>query len=363
MRAPYSFSNFQPSVALYLLDTIPITSSINREHLTYFTSTKALPGAIVNVPIRKKIVPAVVVSVESIASAKVSVKRSEFAIKKIDSFAQKEFFLPQFIDTCKEAAEYFLGSTGAVLFQATPKKILDSISSITPLSSSKTKRPSRKKATQNERLVLEENSGARLLHFKNLIREAFARNESIFILTATVREAEYISVHLSKGIEKYVTVLHGDLPKKKMIGRFNAAAIESHPVCIIATGMFLSLPRLDMGTIIIERESAHSYKLRSRPFLDMRVFASMYAARLNIRLILADMPLSVEVNYRNQKGEFDELIPKKARISSEAKQIIIDIRTGDTDKITNTKRTYSVVSPELRKFIKNIGQHDRPSQC
>ncbi|MCH7597789.1 hypothetical protein IID27_01955 [Patescibacteria group bacterium] len=344
---------------MYLLHTIPIASGIAREHLTYFTSIKTTEGAIVNVPIRKKIAPAVVVFVQTIASAKTNVKQSEFVIKKIDSFAQKKFFLPQFVSACRETAEYFLSSTGAVLFQAVPKNILDSISDITPPGSYIPSRLSNKRTAKNEKLILQEGSEVRLIHYRNLIREAFARNESLFILTATVREAEYIASRINKGIKEHVIVLHGELSKKEMLSRFNTAVSDPHPLCIIATGMFLSLPRPDIGTIIVERESAYAYKLKSRPFLDMRTFASIYAAHLNIRLILADMPLSVEILYRHQKGEFDELAPKALRATSKASQIIIDMRHNSTDTNKDVKKTFESVSSELVKLIENSGQNER----
>lgn len=341
---------------MYLLHVIPITTGIAKEHLTYFTSAKAREGAIVNVPVRKKIVPSIVVSVENIASAKTNVKRSKFSIKKIDSFVKREFFLPQFIGACKEAGDFFSSSTGAVLSQTVPKNILDSIAKITLSKKTfKFSKQAESNVAQNEKLVLQGDIEARLSHFKNLTREAFARNKSVFILTATTREAEQVAARVNKGIEEYVIVLHGGLPKKEMVQRFNAAISESHPICIIATGMFMSLPRPDIGTIIVERESAQAYKLKSRPFLDIRTFAAMYAGHLNIRFILADMPLSVEINYQREMGVFDELAPKAMRIPSEANQIIIDMRNNKSNVNKDSKKTFEAVSSELLNTTQNMG--------
>ena len=45
------------------------------------------------------------------------------------------------------------------------------------------------------------------------------------------------------------------------------AVLETHPVLIIATKLFLSLPRRDFGAIIMDKESSSAYKNQKNPTL------------------------------------------------------------------------------------------------
>ena len=71
---------------------------------------------------------------------------------------------------------------------------------------------------------------------------------------------EKIALELGRGIEKYVFVLSGKMPKKKIMEEWKKIAEEKHPVLIIATKSFLSLPRRDFGAIIMDQESSSAYK-------------------------------------------------------------------------------------------------------
>ena len=75
-------------------------------------------------------------------------------------------------------------------------------------------------------------------------------------LPMETRLVEPLSVLLEKGIEGYAFILHGSLTPKKIIETWNAAIKEDHPILLIATGGFLSFPRTDIETIVVERESS-----------------------------------------------------------------------------------------------------------
>ena len=74
-------------------------------------------------------------------------------------------------------------------------------------------------------------------------------------------------------------MLHRSLLPKKIIEVWNKIMKEDHPVVIIATGSFLSLPRNDIETIVVERESNKTYKIPRRPYLDIRRVAEIIAEK------------------------------------------------------------------------------------
>ena len=129
--------------------------------------------------------------------------------------------------------------------------------------------------------------------------------------------------------------------------RWKNALKSEHPILIIATGSFLSLPRLDLGTIIIERENSRAYKQFNRPFIDIRVLAENLAKHRKINIIFGDLPLSMDTMWRYKENELDELSPPKLRTIREASQRLIDMK----DKKHQKAGHFEVVSDELKELV------------
>ncbi len=73
-----------------------------------------------------------------------------------------------------------------------------------------------------------------------MIRQEFARKNSLLFLAPTVEEAIYIKSILEKGIEKYIFIIHHGLTAKKICETWNKAVDEKHPVVMVATGSFMA---------------------------------------------------------------------------------------------------------------------------
>ena len=84
---------------------------------------------------------------------------------------------------------------------------------------------------------------------------------------------------MGRGIEKYVFVLSGKISKKKITEKWKKAVEEKHPVLIIATKLFLSLPRRDFGAIIVDQESSSSLQKSKKPYIDARKSAEIISGK------------------------------------------------------------------------------------
>ena len=80
-----------------VLEVIPIAKGIPVETLTYFTGSDVSLGSIVKVPLRKKIIPAIVVSIREVEDLKSEIKNSAYALKKIEKMNSYNFFRKEFI--------------------------------------------------------------------------------------------------------------------------------------------------------------------------------------------------------------------------------------------------------------------------
>ena len=131
--------------------------------------------------------------------------------------------------------------------------------------------------------------------------------------------------------------------------RWNKALKTKHPVAIIGTGSFLSIPRADIQTIVLERESSGVYKSQVRPYVDIRVFANFLARNMGARIVYADSFLRIETLHDYYEGFSAELAPLRFRPLSPAKHSIIDMKNYKP----TIKGRYEIISHELARLVED----------
>jgi primosomal protein N' len=100
---------------MFIIHVIPIARGIGKETLTYFSKTDIAPGSVVVVPLRKKEVRALVLQSEDAREAKSNIRSAGHTLKKIIDIEKGMLYTPAFLAACNMTAEYFAGTTGAVL--------------------------------------------------------------------------------------------------------------------------------------------------------------------------------------------------------------------------------------------------------
>ena len=323
-----------------ILTVVPISKGIFKNNLSYFTTKDVKLGSIVTVQVRKKNVPAIVISSAPVKNVKSGLKKSEFSLKPIKSIVSDSFFRPEFIEACQIAGDYFVSSLGLIIKDFIPIKILE-------LNNHSTN--NKKGGNYFETSLLQTTKKERIQNYKSVVREEFAKGKSVFFCLSTLSDINKFSYELRKGIEKYSFIMHSNLPSKKIKEIWIKALKEEHPILIIATKSFLSLPRNDISTIILENESSPFYKSQTRPFTDARKFAEILASKIKAKLIFGDSMIRTETYYR--------LNPTMtvSRILSEAEQIIIDMNQ-ETNTWQKTK-IFPLISLKLQQMIKEVHEN------
>ncbi len=334
-----------------IVHVVPIARGISKETLSYFTASTISAGSIVKVPVRNRQIPALVISSESVSDIKAEIKNASYAIRKIGNLNVLPLFQPAFIEAAKEAAQYFAGSTGSVLATITSKAIFEQAEKVTPV---ELNTEIVKTAEVHEPYVLQADEEERLAHYKSLIREQFARKKSVFFCLPTIQDTKRIFETIPKGIEEFTYVLNSAISKKELLATWNKIIAEPHPVLIIATGTFLGIPRRDIGTIIVERESSSGYKMNIRPYVDIRTFVEFFAKKSGAKLIFGDLLLRIETLYRTKEGELAELAPLKFRSISTAEDIIVDMKKYKTLDTPD----FRIISDELEALIVKNKEHN-----
>lgn len=334
-----------------IIRVVPIARGIGKEELTYFTLKDVREGCIVSVPIRKKQVPALVIGSEEAVFSRAELRSLPYGLRKISNIKSRALLLPAFVEAAKDTARHFATTTGAVL------------SALTPLSlGSEFKGPSsdvehapetvhitpKENATKQIPLLIQSADEERIAAYRGIVREEFARGGSVFLCMPEVTEIERAAETLSRGIPEYTIILHAGISSKKLAALWMKGVTEKHPVLIIGTGQFLSIPRHDIKTIIVEKESSRAYKTPARPHADIRVFAEIFAKHLRARIIFGDLFLRPETIARKNDGDMAEFGALAFRSLTTAEKSLIDMRKEDA----RGKNKFTIVSEELSETIK-----------
>lgn len=314
---------------MQILEVIPITKGAWLSSLSYFTKEPVLPGAIINVTIRAKTVPALVIKSRPATEVRTALRQADFQIKKAGDVSQPDLFLPGFLKAAEKTALHFGSPLGPVLSSLIPKSLLDFKQ---PLNQPKFK--STDSGLKIEHGVLQGPDEERYSFYKSLIRESFARGHSVFFCLPTIIDIETARPILEKGIEDFTLAIHSQLTKKDLIHKFKQIKTTHHPLVIIGTPTFLSLVRADIKTIILEKENSAAYKELRRPFIDYRVFAHSLGEAIGAKVIIGDLALRTETIFKVEKGELAPLAPIKYRAFTELNQKLIDATANRVDEAT-----------------------------
>jgi primosomal protein N' (replication factor Y) len=299
----------------------PISRGAGLETLTYFSKHDFPTGVLITVPLGRRQIPGLVLDTAPVSSHKDELKRESFALRKINSPDFRSVLLPSFVAAAQEAARFQASTTGAVLHSLLPLTLLNKLEPISTTAAAKVC-----SSTHQEFHVMQASPSERISHYRTIIREAFARGSSLFVLAPTTYIADKLYQELQTKMEDYTFLLHSRRSKPALIKTWQAALASKHPIVAIGTTSFLSLPREDIETIIIEEESSPHYKQRTRPYLDVRQFVRILAYHQCARVVAADTVLSVETLWQHRLNESIDIYPTTWRYRPQAQTHIIDMK-------------------------------------
>lgn len=329
------------------LTIIPIKKGIGKDTLTYFTNQNIEPGSVVSIPLRNKHGFGLVLETKEVRDIKSEIKNLSYGIRKINKSEDKKIFLKSFLKSCEKIADYSASSLGSILYSLIPQSILESKKLPVVI----------EKEIDGfyETQLLQSESEERYATYRSIIREEFAKNKSVYFCLPTTEDILNSKNILEKGIEQYTYIFHGGLTPKELEKMWIDVLENEHPVLIIATGYFLSIPRNDIGTIILDKEASRGYKMQTRPFLDIRVVAEQIAKESKRKLILGDVLLRVETLWNEKTGKYATVSPLKFRSLASAKCQIINNKVSKDMK----KKEFMLISQELKEILKTAKENNQ----
>lgn len=349
----YSFEYYE---YMQIVTVAPIIRGALQNSLTYFSKEDLEIGSVVMVPIRTREVPAIVLEASAASDSKSSIKSSDYAIRKIMRTKPRRIWTSSFLKAAEYTANFSAQKLGETLLALTPKTILDMyISESAGVPDSNNLNESKIESIKNkfEELAIQGSTRTRLESYQGLVRESFARNESVFICLPSEDDVERTSKELSRGIENYTFVFHSGVTKKRIQERWGAAAKEQHAILAIGTAQYIGLQRY-FKTIVLDEEHSRGWKTVVRPLLDLRLFVERYAMENKSTFIIGSPLLRAETCERIQKGAIEEFGRIALRTLSDVKAEIVDPRVEEKKIRENTgKRELVVLSSQTRALIED----------
>lgn len=327
---------------MYVVTVTPLGRGIGKESLSYFYSEWVAAGSILSVPLRSKKVWALVTECDKVESHKAALKSAKYALKPIAKQKPRRLFLPEGVRAATTMARLHASTTGAVLFNLAPMPLLEESPEYP-----KTKEKDKSGIAAPEPHVVHATMFDRPLLFRRLVRETLATGSSCYVIAPTITRARELYAVLSRGIEEQSHILHGSLTTKKAQETWNAAIESKNAILLIATPHYLTLPRTDLATIILEAESDASYIARSRPFVDIRTFAIEYAKELHATIHLADNFFRTETYYHSLKNEYQASFPFSFRTCSEIGEELIDMNSETMLALSHGQAPRTITIPLL----------------
>jgi primosomal protein N' (replication factor Y) len=326
-----------------IVTIIPLSKGYFPDNLTYFTTKDVAVGSIVLASVRSKKILGLVVLVEDASETKGQIKDMNFNLRKILEVKDRSIFTEEFLKSALYTSKYFAMSDSSTFGYLIPQVLRENYDKIAEYKKeTKIENKNDESKLRSEKLLFQTSFNERLSSYKTLIRGSFAEKKSVFMVLPTENDVKKFGTVLARGIENFTFLLHSGLSPKKSLSTIEKVIKTDHPILILATAPFLSLPREDVGTIIIEQEASNAYRTVTNPHFDLRTFVEIYASIAGAKLIFSDSLLRFETIARKELDGLHPAHPLSFRTSFEGEL-----------KIAPKGEKFEVLTEENLKEIKN----------
>lgn len=314
---------------MYVVEVIVLTPASPAAPLSYRSRERLKEGQTVIVPLRKSSVHGIVSSVSEVKDVKAMLKTASFTLAR--SVTKAEGMIPKpLLIAAESIARYHATSLGAVLHAL--------YSDTLPTDPSRILLP----GTGYERTDVETPRNVRERKYRHFIEKNTEDGRATLIVVPTL-------VELREWKERFIDldplVLSGEVEPAVRLPRLNE--VVEHKGLVLATPSFSFVPIRALGGIVIERESASSFRMIQRPYLDRARALLMLAEERNVPLLIGDYPLSIELRSRPSAPLSQEPAYTTARS--------IDLREA-REQDEQFRAIPKVLEKEIRAVLKENGR-------
>lgn len=265
---------------MYVLNVIPFSRYAPPGTLSYRSRTPVEPGTLVGVTLRRKNIQAMVVECLTVAEAKATIKAADFTLSSSRP-APHGALPPALLQAARAAAAYHAVPLGTMLAALLSASVAEEM----PLPFEQPFRLGDSFSYTALEALLDSRRAAYAAH----IRAQRAAGVSVLFVAPTIAEVEYWRAAFEEFSPR---ALAGNVPAKRRPALYQAAFEPG--TLVITTPAFSWIPLPALGSVILERASAGSYRMAQRPYTDMRIALRELASARRLALLFGDYPLPLE---------------------------------------------------------------------
>ncbi len=325
---------------MFVIEVIPLVRGAQIESLTYYSAANYTPGTIISVPIRSNTKRALVIGSSPVSTAKTALRAATFTLKKLPP-QTVHARIPALIMALADALTKQLpAERGAILFSLLPKEIItgECVLLDTPFNPNE---------GPVQTAIVHGTYEDRFRAYRSRIRETFAHRGSVLFVVPTAADVERARAYLEKGIENRIITFSSAYTKRKLKLSYEQSADLSHAKLIITTATHAFIDRHDITEIIIDQSRSRAYKLRTRPYLDIRDALKVSAKLAGRNVLLGDLVPRTEDEYLRREDIYatEEEVPNRISFNSD-----FTVVTHLPDKLKS--ETFSLLAPEMAAALR-----------
>lgn len=302
---------------MHVISVIPLKRGINNATLTYFSKTDYPSGTVVQVPIRKQTVPALVTESTVVSTHKTSLKAASFSLRKLPPQSAATSIAPALLRTATALQEYYPATTGTLLYTLLPNDVRQGDVEHTAASDTiheEDTTPQILQATIEDRYIT----------YQSHVRTVFARGGSILFVVPSSAHIEATKQRLATGISERVVTLSSQHTKTQRRRALDQIQTNTAPLLIITTPRYAYIDRADLRSIVLEQAAHTQYQERTRPYLDHRVALRLLATKTGRSLIFGDTVIRSEDEYARREDRLQSYDEPPKRLVFPARLRVIE---------------------------------------
>lgn len=331
---------------MYILDVIPAVAIPNLETSvwSYFSPHELPEGALVEVPLGRRRIPAVVLRAHNARAQKMHAKKSAFQMKNATKILSREPALnPVQFALLAWCARYYFSTPSLFLKLMLPRHLL------------RAQRPlilNRQPHTKEIRAVVGPApilcvGYARAAAYKKAIDECIAQGRQALILAPEIAKVNALAREFSS---YHPAILTGELSPKKFFTAWDSVRMGTAQV-LIGTRTAVYANFADIGLIIIDEEqSPHLKSWDMAPHYHAGDVAGKLAELSGAALILGSAAPSIASYYMAKKGTY-AYAPVQEKKDAPPHVVTVDMRNELRNK------NYSSISYQLNNALEEIINH------
>ena len=341
---------------MYALEIIPITSSILKETLTYFSKSSLEPGVMVSIPLRNRTTRGIVVSSAPVQDIKQNLRHQNFTIRNITHIHDEILFSMPYLQTITQLKNYYLVQTGKLIDITYPRVITKNphlFARISPHSPSPT-------STFTETRV-EKNYQERIEYYAHTIHDHLSLDQSVHLLCPTVYHVKKVTKSLTdKGI--LVMNAHGKTTIQKLQHIYSS--IQHTATVFVSTPSFIDIPLFHKMAIILEQDTSESYYQVVAPHIDMRLLIELYARHRNIPIYYGDTLLR-PIRYTFPDTRANSPLFPEHRLQIISLKEKNNTKQTDTERVQDLtqKKDYAPLSPKIITILEKAIHNQEKIFC